>query len=289
MNFEMVIPSTTDELLSSLQKLQKKKFRIGAGFTDLIPELKKQPEEHLTVINLAHIRDTRFTSLRKNSGSYRLGAMMTAHKIMVNPELKVQFPVLHQAAANLASTQIRQVATLGGNLCTASPSGDLSCALTALRGECEILETGHLTSNVPMSGFFKGVRQNILQKNEVLYGVHIPFNDKNTHDLVSGFIKVGTRRSMECSVVSLAYHIQLDGDGMVIKAGVAFGAAAPMVSFATSACEFLEGKVVRELNRSDREEFAKRVLSCASPITDLRATEWYRKEVLKNISQSILE
>ena len=94
---------------------------------------------------------------------------------------------------------------------------------------------------------------------------------------------------MECSVVSLAYHIQADGNGKIFHAGIAIGASAPTIRFTKSACEFLIGKNFNKISKKDREEFAKKVLSYASPITDIRATAWYRKEVLFNISKAIFE
>ena len=197
--------------------------------------------------------------------------------------------MLHEAALSLASTQIRQVATLGGNLCTASPSGDLACALAALQTDCEVLSTNGKTRRVNINDFFTGVRKTVLKKNEVLYSVLIPANQKNSKNIFSGFIKIGTRRSMECSVVSLAYHIQIDKTGNIIKAGVAIGASAPTVRFTESACAFLLGKNFKNISKKDKETFAELVLSYASPISDIRATAWYRKEVLFNISKSIFE
>ncbi len=289
MDFEIIIPLTTRELLDSIKKLQKNKFRFGAGCTDLLMELKKNPLEDLTIINLSQIKDNKFTGIKKHLKSFQLGALFTAHQIVVNEELKQHFPVLHQAALNLASTQIRQVATLGGNLCTASPSGDITCALMALEASCELLDYNEKIRVAPITAFFTGVRKTVLQKNEVLYRISIPSNNKNTKSIISGFIKVGTRRSMECSVVSLAYHIQLDKNGIVLNAGVAIGASAPTVQFAGSACSFLIGKKYKKITEKEKDEFAQQVLSYASPIDDIRASAWYRKEVLSNISKSIFE
>lgn len=252
-------------------------------------ELKKKPEKDLTVINLSFVKDPLFTGIKKSAKGLRFGAMFTAHKIVVNEEIKNKYHVLHEAAFNLASTQIRQVATLGGNLCTASPSGDMACALVALQAECELMNTSGKSRMVPINDFLIGVRKTALKKNEVLFGVAVPANKKATTNIHSGFIKIGTRRSMECSVVSLSYHVQLDKNGIIIQAGIAIGASAPTIRFAESACEFLIGKKLKTISQEEKERFADKVLSYASPITDIRATAWYRKEVLYNISKSILE
>src|ERR1017187_10373969 len=115
MNFEIINPATTEELLGTIKKFQKEKFRFGAGCTDLLMELKKKPEGNLTVINLSQIKDASFTGIKKTTKQFRLGALLTAHKIVINEELRNYFPVLYDAAFSLASTQIRQVATVGGN------------------------------------------------------------------------------------------------------------------------------------------------------------------------------
>src|ERR1035437_2726344 len=287
MEFNIVNPKTRPELLGAIRK--EKHFRFCAGCTDLLMELKKNPENGLTVINLSQVKDTQFSGVKRSAKGLRLGAMLTAHRIVMNEDIRDNYPVLYEAAKSLASTQIRQVATIGGNLCTASPSGDIACALVALEADCEILGTNGKIKMIPITDFFIGVRKTALKKNEVLYGVFIPSKKKNVTTIHSRFVKIGTRRSMECSVVSLAYHIQADEGGKIIHAGIAIGASAPTVRFAKSACEFLIGKQFDAISQKEKEEFAGKVLSYASPITDIRATAWYRKEVLFNISKAIFE
>lgn len=287
MEFNIINPKTKSELLGAIRK--ESNFRFGAGCTDLLMELRKNPQENLTVINLSQVQDIQFTGIKKSTKGLRFGALFTAHKIVMNETILTNFSALHKAAFSLASTQIRQVATIGGNICTASPSGDIACAMVALEATCELLGTSGKTRTILLTDFFTGLRKTALKKNEVLYGISVPAKNKNTKSVFSNFIKVGTRRSMECSVVSLAYHIQVDEGGKIIKAGVAIGASAPTIRFTKSACDFLIGKTFKNISQKDKEEFAEKVLSYATPITDIRATAWYRKEVLFNISKSIFE
>jgi len=287
MEFNLVIPKTKSELLVAMRT--NKNYRFAAGCTDLLMELKKNAIEGLTVINLVQVNDQQLTGMKYSAKGLRMGAMSTAHHVGINNEIEKHFPVLKQAALNLASTQIRQVATIGGNICTASPSGDISCALVALNCNCEIINTSGDIRIVPIQKFFTGPRQTSLKKNEMLYGVIIPPNDKNTNDNFSGFVKIGTRQSMECSVVSLAYHIQTDKTGKILHAGIAIGSSAPTIKIATKAGDFLIGKTFKLLTEKEKQTFAEYVLTYAAPITDLRATAWYRKEVLFNISKSIFE
>jgi len=288
MNFNITTPKTTNELLDQIAEHQNNNFRFGAGYTDLLLELKKQPDDNLTVINLAYLNDDHFTSIIKCDDGIRIGALVTVSKITYNDSLKGQYPVLYEAANKLASRQIRQMATIGGNLCTASPAGDIGCALTALEAKCEVLNSDGVLRVIPINDFFVSVKKTCLKRNEILRSIFIPSNIGNSK-LFSDFIKIGTRRSMEIAVVSIAYHIQADKDGKIAKAGIAIGSVAPTIKFAKSACEYLVGKNVSSIGSSEAEEFATKVLEYASPISDIRASAWYRKEVLYNISKSIFE
>ncbi len=289
MNFEIINPGTKKELLSAIKGLKNKNFRFGAGYTDLLLDLKRNPIENLTVINLANMEDQGFTKIKRKLRILNLGAGVTAQNILTNEEIKINFNTLHEAAFNLASTQIRQVATIGGNLCTASPSGDISCALMALGATCEILSADNTKRRIPVHAFFTGVRSTALRTQELLYLISLPENHTKTKKIFSRFLKIGTRKSMECSVVSIAYHIQTENDGNIISAGIAIGASAPTIRFTESACQFLLGKNIFKISDHDIARFAELILSYASPISDIRATAWYRKEALYNISKGILE
>lgn len=284
MNFDVISPTTTKELLKEVTSYQRKNFRFGAGYTDLLMEFRKNPPQDVTVINLAKLKDENFTAIAKATSQIRIGALVTANSIVANKTIQKNFTVLHEAAEHLASSQIRQVATVGGNLCTASPSGDIACALMALQAKCEILSATGKLRTISIQDFFTGPRKTVLKKNEVLRSVVISTASKNK--VHSGFIKIGTRLSMECSVISLAYHIQSDKKGVITDAGIAIGSVAPTIRFTQSACDLLIGKKYSEI---DKDIFSKKILDYASPISDIRASAWYRKEVLKNVSKTMLE
>lgn len=289
MNFNIEIPQSIDELVKILNKYKNKNYRIGAGCTDLIMELKKNCDENLTVVNISQINDDSFNSIKISKSVTKIGANTTAFKLCNNDEIQKNFKTLYDAANNLASNQIRQVATIGGNICTASPSGDLICALMALKSTLEITDSSGKKREIAIADFYKGVRKTDLKKGEFVSSISIKSNLKNTSNIYSGFLKIGTRKSMECSVVSLAYHIQIDENSKITDAGIAFGASAPTVRYAANACELIVGKNIKKLTPKEIDTFAKLVLDYASPIDDIRATAWYRKQVLSNISKSILE
>ena len=287
MNFDIESPVTREELVQSLRKHQSANFRLGAGFTDLLIELKNSDQAELTLINLSQLEDEEFSGMSFNPTEFRVGALVTVAQISKNSAIQQNFPVLQQAALSLASGQIREVATIGGNICQASPSGDLSCALVALKATCEIMDMEGKIRHEALSGFFRGPGKTSLQKSEVLKSISIPVNQRKT--LKSGFIKIGKRSAMECSIVSIGYHFQVEADGQVIQAGIAIGAVAPTVIFCSKAAAFLIKRNVNNLTEDDRLKVAELIQQAASPIDDLRASAWYRKEVLFNTARSIFE
>ncbi len=285
MDFYTVSPHTTAELLETIKQNQGNHFRFGAGYTDLIPELKTQKQDDLTVINLAKLKDKDFTSINDSKEGSRIGALATMTDVLSNESLQ-RFPALIEAIESLASVQVRSVATVGGNICTASPAGDVSCALVALDAACEILDTGGKIRTVPIAEFFTGVKTSVLKKNEILRSVLVPHR-KTTDRIVSGFIKIGNRNSMEIALVSFAYYILADSNGDVTSSGAAIGSVAETIKSTESACEFLMGKNIEHLTKTDKGKFADLVLEYACPISDIRASAWYRRQVLWNISRSI--
>ena len=285
MDFYTVSPQTATELLEAIKQNQENHFRFGAGYTDLIPEMQMQKQDDLTVINLAKLKDKDFTSIRSSKEGIRIGALATMTNVLSNESLQ-RFPVLIEAIESLASVQIRSVATVGGNICTASPAGDVSCALVALDADCEILTVNGDVRSVPLVEFFSGVKETVLKKDEVLRSVVVPL-DKLDDKVLSGFVKVGTRNSMEIAIVSLAYHILTDEDGIISASGVAVGSVAETVIFTQKACDFIKEKNTLQMTKSDREQFADGVVEYAAPISDMRASEWYRRQVLWNISSNV--
>jgi len=298
MSFKVISPKTTDKLHQAIAENQGRNFRFCAGGTDVLLEIKKNPQEDLTLVNLAQLVDDGFTTTEPSADQIRIGALVTAHQIAHDERLRQHFPVLCEAAIRHGSRQIRQVATVGGNLCTASPAGDMACALVALEANCEILSTKGTVRTIPIDNFFTDVRKTDLKKDEVLRSIVVPLD--HASEVHSGFVKVGARRSMECAVVSLAYHIRMDDDHRIIRAGIAIGSAAPTIRFVSSACDYLKGKTMPQLNgtieqsnnrtigEAECDTFAQKVLEYASPISDIRGSAWYRSQVLFNISKSIL-
>ncbi len=241
----------------------------------------------MILINLGQLDDPDFKQIAEKENNIQIGALTTASDIVNNNLIEKNYPVLNQAANKLASTQIRNVATVGGNICNVSPSGDMTAALIALKATCCILDCDGSEREEQLSLFIRGLKKTSLTKREIIKNIKIPKN--STNYIKSGFEKVGSRKSMEISIVSLAYHFQMNKEGIITDAGVSIGAVAPTIPFTTSACEFLIGKYIFSVPNVDKEEFANRVIEYATPISDIRASDWYRKQVLFNISKTIFD
>jgi carbon-monoxide dehydrogenase medium subunit len=287
MDFNTISPKSKKELLEAINSCQDKNFRFGAGYTDIINELNIHPQQNLVLINLAQLIDEDFNGITINEKGVRIGALTTANELLKNDIIKSNFQVLWEATNSVASTQIRETATIGGNICQASPSGDMSCAMVSLKAICEIMDSDGKIREEPISSFFKGVKKTSLSKKEILRSIFIPAN-KNTNTK-SGYIKIGTRLSMEISIISIGYHFQLDENNVITNAGLAIGAVAPTIKFTEDACNKIIGKKIDTINSSDIEFFANLVKNHASPISDVRATAWYRTEVLFNSTKAIFE
>lgn len=287
MDFDVISPKTHQELLEAISNNQNKNFRFGAGYTDLINDLNTKPQEELIVINLGQLSDDTFKSITFHENGVSIGALATASQLMNDDLIKTNYPVLWEAANSVASMQIRETATVGGNICQASPSGDMSCALVALNAFCEIMDSSGAIREEKLSDFFRGVKKTSLKNNEILRRIFVPSNIFKR--IRSGYIKVGTRLSMEISIASIAYHFQMDEDNIIRQAGLSIGAVAPVIRFTEEACNYLIGRNAELITAEEVTRFAKLVIKYATPISDLRASAWYRGEVLYNSTITIFE
>ena len=287
MDFDVISPKTREALLEAMEACRDKKYRFGAGYTDLINDLNANPQEDLTVINLAQLQDDVFSSITEDDSGLHIGALVTAAQVLDNEYVQTHYPVLWEAANSVASMQIRQTATLAGNICQASPSGDMSCALVALNAVCDIINTRDEMRIEPLADFFRGVKKTSLAKDEILRSIFIPKNIQ--YNIKSGYVKIGTRVSMEIAILSVAYHLQVDEKNIIAAAGIAIGAVAPTIKYTQTACEFLVGRSLYEIKDVVLENFSSRILSYAAPISDVRASAWYRTTVLENVTKTIFD
>lgn len=275
--FEYYSPSSLEEALALLSKYGSE-ARILAGGTDLLVDMKQRLMEPRHLIDIKRIPELKL--LKEDSRGFMIGSTVRLRELERSKAIRERLPLLHEAISSMGSVQVRNMATIGGNLCRASPSADAAVALLALEAEAQIAgPTG--TRRMPLEEFFLGPRKTHLRSDEILTGIYVPHPPENTG---SSFIKLG-RTSLDLAIVNIAVTLRLKG-GAIDHCRIAMGAVAPRPLRLRNVEEFLLG---RELTPEVLEKAAGMVEASIDPITDIRATAEYRKEVSKVLLKDALK
>lgn len=279
--FEYFEPHTLRQALSMLQQYGSQ-ARIVAGCTDFLVRWRTGVWNPQYVINLRHVSGIDRIRYSSRSG-LRLGALVTVQTLERNPMVREHYPALAAAAASFAGVQIRNLATLGGNVCNASPAGDTLPALLAFEAQCKIVGTDG-ERWVPLEQFFNGPGSTVVQPGEILTELRLPPPLRNCGSL---YIKHSPRGAMDISAVGVASVIALRDRGRVCDdIRIALGAVAPTPIRASRAEDLLRGQpLTPELIQAAAQE----AQNAATPIDDVRATGAYRKSVVGALVQRTLE
>ena len=176
-----------------------------AGGTDLLVQRRNKPAHH-DICCLERLTELR--GIQNADGIMRIGAATTLTELLEHEETASRLGVLHQALRGLGSPLIRNQATLGGNICTASPAGDTLPALHVLEAELE-LQSQHESRILPLSDFITGPGKTVLGPGEILVAVRVPLPRAS---IVQHFEKVGKRRALAIAVVGMAALLRLEND-----------------------------------------------------------------------------
>lgn len=206
----------------------------------------------------------------------RIGAGTTHARLLASPVIQRHFPVLAQALGVLGSPPIRNMGTIGGNICSASPAGDTLPPLYVLGAEVE-LRSRSAGRRLPISEFIAGPGQTARQPGELVTGIRIPKAPRfNCHH----YEKVGQRRALAIAIVSLAALIELTPGGLINDIRLAWGSVGPTVVAAPTVEARLRG---RPLALEVLQEAAADVHRAIAPIDDIRASADYRRTVAGNL------
>jgi len=264
--FDYLRPKTLKEAL------QLKKTIAGAryisGGTDLIVQIKNRELQPTALISLRSIPE--LAPIEVNGGA-RIGALATISDIIQHQELGHNYPVLVEAARSLGSVQIRNVASIGGNLCNCSPSADMALPLLVLEAKVR-LQSAKASREIPLSEFFRGPGESCLASNEILTDILL---DPPRQKAKAAFLKKG-RVKMDLAVASLAVLLEMEG-GKCRKARIAAGSVAPIPLRLSKVEALLEGNAISKDLVSKAQQLARDIVS---PITDVRATEEYRRQII---------
>jgi CO/xanthine dehydrogenase FAD-binding subunit len=263
-----------DSVAEAARALSQGNATVVAGGTDLTPQTESGARKFTdTLVNIQRIAEMRGIEL--NNGRYRIGGLTTVSDVLESELLAAGAPVLVDAANRFASSQIRNAASLAGNICNASPAGDMIIPLLLLDAKVELVswaDDSMTSRTVAVAEFFTGPGKSVKNSNELL--TEILF-DEPAEGFTASFMKSGPRPALEISTVSMGLS-GVSKDGTFSNVRVAIGSVAPTPLRATATEALLEG---RELNQELIEQAVETASSEVSPIDDVRASAWYRKHL----------
>ena len=244
--------------------------QVYAGATDFIPQLRMGFPEPECAVDLKRI--DRLAGLRLDGGAWVIGAAVPSVRLAEEEQLAADLPGLVEAAALIGSDQIQSRASLGGNLCNASPAADSVPAMVVNEGRAVIAGPGG-ERTVPVSSVVTGPGQTSLAPGEFVVELEFDRPPARTSDAYLRFIP---RTEMDIAVAGAAARLSLDEAGRCTAAAVALGAVAPTVVRVPDAEAALAG---RPLTDEALEQAAAACGAACSPIDDKRGTKAYRRRV----------
>ena len=268
----VLLPRSLDELWGMMQDCPD--AAVYAGGTDLLVKIRSGVMSRKRLICLERIQELKGVEDRGNRVVIRAATTFT--ELLRDSVIATHFPVLAEAVSELGSPLIRHMGTIGGNICTASPAGDTLPPLVAMKADV-CLSSGKGIRSLPIERFIVGPGQTVLESGEILSAIHI---EKPHPQSIQHFEKVGRRNALACSLASMAAVVRLSEDGKVSAASLAWGSVGPTVVTSSEAVDALIG---RPLSLESLSEAAAIVRQAVRPITDIRATADYRREVAGNL------
>jgi len=262
-----------DSLTGAIALLEENgaKAKLLAGGTDLIIEIKqeaKTPDHLVSLRSVPGLQDMEYSNRELS-----FGAMVTHRMIEKSELIREKFSLLSDAVDNLGSVQVRNVATIGGNLCSAAPSADTAAPVMALQATL-VVKGPAGERRIPIEDFFKGPGKTALEPAEILCCISIPALPEGA---ASCYIKHARRKAMDLPLLGIAVIIVPDDNIVCREARIALTLAGPIPFRATKAEAFVTGK---PLSRQIWEQAGEIAVSESNPRTSFRTTAEYRKKMI---------
>ena len=274
----VIVPDSLDTALAALAAHPE--ATVLAGGTDLMVEVNDGRRVLGPVVAVGRVPE--LGGVRVADGRIVIGAATTFAELERAPVAALA-PALAYAARTVGSPQIRNAATIGGNLGTASPAGDALPVLVALGATIEIAG-GSGRRLVPIAAYFTGPKRSVLESGELVVAVHVPVL-RGTQD----YLKVGVRNAMVIAVAALAIAVDLDAHHV----GIGLGSVGPTPLAAPEASEWIAARARWrddgvDVDDGDVVEFGERVAAAARPIDDHRGTAGYRRHAVSVMARRAL-
>ena len=276
--FELVLPESLDDCIKALAR-HGSEAKLLAGGTDLVPQMKNALLKPAVVIDLSGV--SRLRAIESGNGQgLKVGAAVTARTLELDRSVRSRFLSLAESGALVGSVQVRNLATLGGNLCNAAPSADMAPPLLALDAEAVI--TGPKGERrVPIAAFFTGVRRTVLAPDEILVELAMPAPGAHSG---GNYLRHTPRRELDIAVVGVASQLTV-ANGVCTKARIALAAVAPVPLRATAAEQALEGQAVTPERITRAADLA---IEAARPISDQRGSADFRRHLVRVLTRRTL-
>lgn len=278
--FTHLKPKTLEEAISLLGQYNGR-AKIIAGGTELVNRMKEKLMTPEYVIDITYIPGLDKIEYDAKSG-LKIGALCPLIDIECSSFVKEKYDAFVRAVHTIGSVQVRNLGTIGGNLCNASPSADSAPILIGLDARARIFGSGG-ERVVEIKDFFIGPGQTELKPSEILVGIEIPNPPPRS---AAVYMKQSPRRAMDLAVVGVAVVLSLAPNGSLADIRIVLGAVAPTPIRAVKAEALIRGKkldgeLIRKAARVASEE--------AEPISDVRSSKEYRKDMVEVLTERALQ
>jgi aerobic carbon-monoxide dehydrogenase medium subunit len=279
-SFEYSCPNTLQEALSLLHS-SGADAKILAGGQSLIPVMKLRLGSPSRLIDINRIQGLSY--IRESDGNLNIGALTRMAELESSELIRKKYPLIHDAAENIADPLVRNLGTAGGNVSHADPANDLPAAMLATDAMFVATNTGGKTRAIKATDFFVDTFTTALEHEEILTEIRIPMYTPGTG---GAYLKL-EKRVGDFAITGVAVQVSLDRDGKVALAGIGLTAVGPTALKATKAEEYLRGK--RLTDEAAVSGAAKLASEASAPTTDLRGPAEYKKEMVKVLTVRALK
>jgi len=280
MRFEYLEPATIEEAVSLLTRYNGR-AKVIAGGTDLLVQMRQKTISPDYVLDITNIPGLDYINYDEKQG-LSIGALTTIRSLEKSAEICQRYPVISQAANQLGSVAIRNIGTLGGNLCNAAPSAETAPALIGLSAKARIVGPDG-ERLVPLEDFFTGPGTTVLKTAELLVEIQVPVMPPRAKGV---YLKHTIRGTIDLAIVGIAIITTQEPETKICEdIKVVLGAVAPTPMRDKKTEELIRGKRIDDTLINESAESAS---TEAHPISDVRASAWYRTEMVKVLTRQAL-
>jgi len=271
-------PKSIDDAISLITSASGN-VRLLAGGTDLLVQMQTQATEPDLVVDIKKIEEMK--EFKKEDGVYIIGAAVTGMEIIEHEDFGKDWPGIVDGVKLIGSIQIKGRASMGGNLCNASPAADSIPAMIA-SGASAIIAGPNGRREVLVEDFIKGPGKTSLKSNEILLSIKLPLKKPNSS---GSYLRFTPRTEMDIAVVGVGVNITMSNSGICEDAKISIGAVAEKALVVEDAAAALIGNKITE---EVIENYISRVRASSRPINDKRGTVDFRIQVIGVIAKRAL-